>query len=161
MGLDIVACSRIKFIREVRDDEELTFDDDSIWLGGDDFVERQDGLRHGLYDVEGDEFHFRAGSYSGYNNWRSELSLAALEVAPEVVWRDFENFRGKPFAELICFSDCEGFIGPKTSAKLLEDFKKLDVRKLGGPWDEYMCDRFEDWQLAFKLAADNGVVVFR
>ena len=66
-------------------------------------------------------------SYSAYNRWRE--ALAKLAGYP---YSDLEEFTGHqigafdvecgPFHELVCFSDCEGTIGPKTSAKLYQDF---------------------------------------
>lgn len=90
---------------------------------------------------------FRAGSYSGYNHWRAELSKMAGYSGPEEVWDDFseksykkyserklklKSIEGKkieppkPFYELICFSDAEGMIGPEIAKKLYEDFIDFD-----------------------------------
>lgn len=71
-----------------------------------------------------DDYHFRAGTYSGYNAWRNELSLMANGVSAEQLWNEREKRQGAPFYELIDFSDCDGAIGAKVSATLLRDFKQ-------------------------------------
>lgn len=40
------------------------------------FQDRAEGLRRGLYEREGSEYKFRAGSYTGYGRFRKHLSLA-------------------------------------------------------------------------------------
>ena len=70
--------------------------------------------------------------------------------------------QGRPFFELIHFSDCEGIIGPKISAKLAKDFAdnqaKADVYRV----DEasWFREKYSDWRRAFEMAADNGAVEF-
>jgi hypothetical protein len=111
---------------------------------------------------------FRAGSYSGYNWWREQLCKFALEVSPEDVWEEPERFEGKAFVELINFSDCDGCIGSKTSAKLAKDFAahaprlKMWATKHLTDADErsYFVDSYAEWQQGFELAAQNGVLIF-
>jgi hypothetical protein len=120
-------------------------------------VERLDGHKEGCYRAaEGSrELSFRAGSYSGYNAWRNELSEFAQGRPAEEVWADPQG----PFAELIIFSDCLGCIGPKTSAKLLQDFREFAARarKEQGL---FFFKLYELWLCAFELASDGGMVVF-
>ena len=111
---------------------------------------------------------FRAGSYSGYNWWREQLCRFALEVDPGRVWEDPDAFSGKPFVELINFSDAEGAIGPRTAAKLARDFQHHAARR--GEWAErhlanpdertYFVGSYADWQHGFELAAQDGVLIF-
>jgi hypothetical protein len=187
MGLDITAVSRTAshFLgsREQLGDEqyeELLESDTAlpIWVS-DGHEERLDGYARGMYRVEGQSMGFRAGSYSGYNWWRRHLSLMALDEEPQTVWADPEAFAGEPFVELIDFSDCEGCIGPKTSAKLAKDFRdyaaqaEAYARERGeqrdpnrGPLaDEdqvgsWWLESYREWQEAFELASDDGFVKF-
>lgn len=117
------------------------------------------------------EFSFRAGSYSGYNAWRQRLCRLALGVDCGDVWDSPDLYAGKPFVELIDFSDSNGFIGPEASSKLRSDFvrfageveKGLKKGKEGGNLsedDEWFAESYRDWQKAFSLAADGGVVIF-
>ena len=46
-----------------------------------------------------EEHGFRAGSYSGYNWWREQLSKLGLDATPGDVWEDVERFADKPFAK--------------------------------------------------------------
>lgn len=103
---------------------------------------------------------FRAGSYSGYNRWRELLSRFALGVEPNDVWEDAEAFEGKPFVELINFSDSEGCIGPEAAAKLKRDFDSQAARAKTWGDSEDFFPLYEEWQLAVSLAADEGVLVF-
>lgn len=115
--------------------------------------DRADGLVDGLYRVSGASHSFRAGSYSGYNKWREMLADIAGYGTAKRVW-DNPNASG-PFVELIDYSDCEGFIGPRTSAKLAEDCARLVA---GGAAKE--LPGIEDWAEAFRIAAGHGVVKF-
>jgi len=126
------------------------------------FPERTLPIKDGCYQYV-EEFDFRAGSYSGYNRWREQLSRFALGVPPETVWGNPE-YIGKPFYELIEFSDCEGFIGPAIAEKLSRDFQQhtQDAIKWANQYADggYWLQKYHDWMKAFRLASDNGVVRF-
>lgn len=155
MGLDITAISKIAKTRAGLEN--------TIHLCvNKDFPEQADGLEDGYYKYA-ERLSFRAGTYSGYNQWRDKLAqLAPVCFSPN-----------RAFLELINFSDCEGTIGPKTSTKLLKDFQNHEQKaKMVGseaPWDEiegygdiqrWFLDRYGSWLKAFKLASDNGAVIF-
>jgi len=121
------------------------------------------------------EYHgFRAGSYSGYGLWRSTLAGTFLGTtdlymdhrnnSDEPDWEKVYASEGKPFYELINFSDCEGvFFGP-VCTKLYNDF--VDNREVyiesENPypaWDnDYFVSRYDDWMEAFRLGSQNGLV---
>jgi hypothetical protein len=149
MGLDITYCGSAEFVRA--DDPN---DDNYDWEGGTeakvyvnpDFAARADGLTSGIYRVS-TTGGFRAGSYGGYNEWREEL--ARLAGYPAV---------GGPFHELINFSDCEGLIGPITSAKLAEDFAAFQDKV---PADAgWFAEQYANWRVAFDTASRGGFVHF-
>lgn len=136
---------------------------------------RADGLE-GLYQHSGSMDGFRAGSYSGYNQFRQQLAEFLLTHVLDVefdeepdhhIWNNAEKFRGKPFYELIDFSDCEGTIGPETSAKLAEDFEEHEeefkewAEKSIEEHSDYYIEKYEAWKDAFRLASDTGAVVFQ
>jgi hypothetical protein len=113
-------------------------------------------------------FYVRPGPYSTYNRWREEL--AKFSGWPAV---DDENYgritkshqraaceatSGK-FWELLCFSDCEGWIGTKACKKLAKDFAEVADNAKEHP-DESWRDLYAEWQKAFELAADDGGVCF-
>lgn len=163
MGLDIVAFSRGRFLGPRGGDDYDEHEDHVLVYGIEPFLDRLDGQPQGWYAVDGDWLRFQAGSYGGYNEWRSQLSRAALGVEPREVWEGLEDFAGRPFAELINFADNEGAIGPVTSAKLLADFEadpKLPDRVSDDPFD-WFESKYVSWREAFALAADGGFVVFR
>lgn len=159
MGLDIRAYSQCKFVAPQEGGDYEAHEDEHVLIDGVSFTDRLDGLPQGWYAVEGVAYGFDAGSYSGYNVWREQLCRAALDVGPEEVWSDPDRFSGKPFVELIDFSDCEGSIGPKTSAKLLADFVTHPDLP-GTVVDGYFEDKYRAWQYAFTLAWQDGFVVF-
>jgi hypothetical protein len=123
------------------------------------FVERQDDLVEGVHEVIGETFAFRAGSYSGYNRWRERLATFAGYKSPEYVWDHFAEFKGQPFVELIHFSDCEGTIGPRTSAKLAVDFA-ANLPAAREQLDEGDLLTYHRFLAAFTIASGRGCVSF-
>lgn len=102
----------------------------------------------------GQDLHFRAGSYSGYNRWREALAESVGELVGE-------GEPDRPFGRLIWFADNEGTIGPKAAATLLTDFhtyRDRFVAHVRGS-DEYVY-LYDEWTKAFNLAADTGCVDF-
>lgn len=165
MGLDISYMSKAKLEMPYNADQDDWHDEaDERGLTtiypNPDFAEigQDDGLERGAYSGER-EGGFRAGSYSGYNRWREQLSMMALGVMPTVVWNNPDEFGGRPFYEIVHFSDCEGVIGPKTSAKLAKDFED-HLDKARSDLDEYSFGKYEEWLKAFQTAADDGLVRF-
>jgi len=157
MGLDIVAYQGL-----TKTDAE-----ENIHVSRDQFGYNSD-LETGWYDCEGESFHFRAGSYSGYNSWRRALCEAIHGVSDVEFWKNEENFSGQPFYELINFSDCEGQIGPEVSEKLYQDFmdtenekKFLDYCKAKFETEyleEFYQANWEDFKKAFEIARQGGLV---
>ena len=135
-----------------------------------DFPSQADDIEHDAIYHADDSFGFRAGSYSGYNWWRDQLAaLAGYPLTAHIgghrggelmhaasVWNDP---RPGPFVELINFSDAEGVIGPRTSAKLAKDFAAFQAKADAHP-DDYFRAKYADWRKAFEMAADGGAVDF-
>lgn len=128
------------------------------------FPGRAEGLKDGaIYEVGGGG-DFRAGSYSGYNEWREELAkMAGYPVTATDSSRHLHSAGawtadGGPFWELIHFSDCDGVIGPVVSAKLAKDFAEYQAKadEIGG----YFAEKYADWRKAFETAAQGGFVDF-
>lgn len=162
MGLDISAYRRIEASSDYARDEDGNFEDwdNFLIVRGGHFPAHIAGLEDGgVYTYGSDSYNFRAGSYSGYNDFRNELAhLAGFEAADgryaETAWASTEG----PFWELINFSDCEGQIGPVVSAKLLKDFQAFDEKAKHK--DEHFYDLYKDFTRAFTLASDHGLVDF-
>jgi hypothetical protein len=99
------------------------------------FAARFEGLEEVPYEVEGD-FHFRAGSYSGYGAWRKELAELVGVQDIEYFWARLEMMADlnepdpvdMPFWQLLHFSDCEGVIGPEACKALAKDFVAWEER---------------------------------
>ena len=113
---------------------------------------------------------FRAGSYSGYNHWREKLAEIAGYPSIETDrfgsgLKEMRHDAGAreagsgPFYELIWFSDCEGIIGPITSAKLARDFADFQA-KADAVEDDYWREKYGKWRQAFEMAAEEGAVDF-
>lgn len=171
MGLDISAFSKLVEAPDAKRDEDgfledweqyREFNDDQ------DFPGRLNGLKPGVaYRLTGENIDFRAGSYSSYNAWRNQLAqLAGYPLTKSAgpdgetegydagAWSSSEG----PFFEQIKFTDSDGSIGPIVSAKLANDYAQYSEKaeQVGGIfWVLY-----EEWQRAFTLASDDGVVVF-
>ena len=160
MGLDITAIRQARFVRFTLNDEE-----DYDWLtqihiyANAGFPDRAVPMRdNGLYEYA-EIFTFRAGSYSGYNHWREQLTRLMLNTSPERIWESPDTFAGRPFVELIDFSDCEGTIGTTAARKLAKDFQDCQghADKVS---DEYFQELYRQWRKAFEMAADEGCVKF-
>lgn len=184
MGLDIFVVNGLVRVGDVNYDADTS---SNVNVVHDDF-DRND-LDEGLYEITGDYFSFRAGSYSGYNWFRDHLSLAALGVPASDVWEDEHSYTSQPFFYLINFSDCEGQIGPSVSELLWNQFESNRERVIRNIKDEvdptketddplafetefntqfglstedleYFIETYDDFMRAFELAAQDGVVQF-
>jgi hypothetical protein len=180
MGLGVSGVSHLRYARPMPGDEEFDRLYEAFDAEGKDLFEvyfmldandtshkaQLKGMKPGLYEyTERSEKHgFSAGSYSYYNGWRRRLCQFAHGVDPEEVWNNPRRHRGKPFVELIDFSDCDGRIGTQVSAKLARDFRDHHKRAAdyattienGSDWFEL----YQDFARAFELAAQDGVVRF-
>lgn len=178
MGLDITYYSKVTLVEAITSDalqaikfEHPLYESNEhihLWNRAE-FVERGDGLVEGFYAVPSWKREYRlrvqhgpeggrfpAGSYSGYNVWREWLA-SLVGTTPKRVW-DGES--PTHFGELISFPDNEGFIGPRTAAKLATDFE-LFVGKVTAPDDrEWYAALFDDFAKAFRTAAGEGIVDF-
>jgi len=158
MGLDVRAYSQCVFVHEPHGYNEEC--DDRIPVRHQPWVDVLDGRSLGCYEHKGETFHFRAGSYGGYGDWRRSLSVLGLGTTAETVWHEPGAFAGEPFVELVNFSDCEGAIGPATSEKLAADFAThRDAAASGPDFGGYFLAKYDDWHKAFTLASDDGWVV--
>lgn len=158
MGLDITAYRKLKVVENpIFDEDGDLFNWDSEWKPGAsmDWSERHfPGRAEGIdsktvYEYE-DSYDFRAGSYSGYGVWRSELKRFNGNIA---------------FQELINFADNEGVIGYVVAKKLAKDFSDHEAEakefaKTLGDNGEWWLAKYYDWKKAFEMASDNGAVGF-
>jgi hypothetical protein len=139
-----------------------------VWKSAfDAFPQSSRGLeRERCYEVSGESIGFRAGSYSGYSEWRGMLARFGMGTDPRWVWSEPETFKDTPFFELVNFSDCEGSIGPEACADLSVDFETmrdeiLNSRSWPRPEDwDWFVDLYDTWASAFALAANTGLVEF-
>lgn len=156
MGLDITAYKNLRKVENPKLDEYGEIDWDSQFCAGSSmewsekhFPGRGEGVEvNTVYEYE-EKFGFPAGSYSGYNRWRSMLEA-------------FSN--GVYFQELINFADNEGVIGSVVATKLHNDFvqnensaKEYSQTIENGDW---WFEKYLDWQKAFFFASENGAVDF-
>jgi hypothetical protein len=163
MGLDISYYESVENIDRPLRDEEL---DEMIERGTGfevytaGFVEQAQPFNDGdVLKTNRAGAGFRAGSYSGYGNWRRKLAKLVHGVNVEHIWENTELYKGKAFFELLNFSDCEGIIGPVVSNKLLNDFIEYD-QKVQETRDEYFIETYDDFYEAFAVASNGGLVRF-
>lgn len=177
MGLDIRAYSNLRYVghHEKWDNEDDHYDQHHEAYA---YV----GFRHALLGVPNVEaktcgstaflsggcfgqtektesYGFRAGSYSGYNQWRSDL---AARFNP---YRDGGQPSPEgPFYELIWFADNEGTICQVAAANLLASFRQHEVEyraaHLGSEMGDWHVQRYADWLRACELAAADGLIDF-
>jgi hypothetical protein len=175
MGLDISAYKRLQLLDvKVNEDEEpldpatgAVLEDYTRVYIEEVFAERAEDLVNGGFYTYADRMGFRAGSYSGYSEWRDTLAkIAGYLPVPYNRFGKSEmrhdaaawNATGGPFWELINFSDSEGSIGAKVSTKLLDDFRQY-LPQARSEGDAFL-EKYISWMKAFELAADSGAVRF-
>lgn len=182
MGLDITAYRKLTKLdvvfnadgEPIDPETRVPLDHYKQFYVNDSFPGRNGSIEHKAVYTYEDSHGFNAGSYSGYNYWREKL--AELVDYPAVEYESMKGYapsrrmrrdaaawkglcEGRPFVELVNFSDCEGVIGSEVSAKLAKDFSDFDERaKATGDADFY--DHYLEWRKAFEMAADNGAVAF-
>lgn len=96
--------------------------------------------------------NFHIGSYSyiaPFRDWLSRLVENGLTDEP-----------GDPFYELICFSDCQGTINAKISAKLHQDFVQFHAKAKTFSEAVYHILAYESFMRAFQIASLSGAVSF-
>ena len=121
-------------------------------------AKRTEGITAGIYAYE-KSGGFRAGSYSGYNHWRSWLAEISGSGSAKSVWESGET--EGPFFELINFADNEGYIGPVVAAKLAKDFAEFQGKaEAADENDGWNVKLYNEWRAAFEMAADGGLVDF-
>ena len=174
MGLDIYAYSKIVEETEVSANQKrleelgLTERGEEIYRIETFDSESYKGLSPGTYyTTDQSESHdFRAGSYSGYNQWRRVLSQTMLSVSPDQVWANPDEWKDTPFFGLINHSDCDGAIGGPVAKSLYQDFVRYKHKAAayqGVPENEdtgWFLEVYDDFLRAFELAADDGILVF-
>jgi hypothetical protein len=160
MGLDISAYSKINKTENL--DEATIF----VYRGEYHNDQAKD-IEQGTYveDKESERLGFRAGSYSGYNVFRNLLSEIILGADARTVWTEEEKYAGKPFYELINFSDCEGNFGPQVSTKLHKDFADhrevfCEGVKNKNPYEGYYESVYDNFMNGFELASQGGILSF-
>jgi len=85
MGLDILAYRKLREVPSAHPDDGDKYDLDTYQVISAEVIDdteanfpgRTAGLKAGVYTFE-EEFSFRAGSYSGYNEWRDNLAWFAF-----------------------------------------------------------------------------------
>lgn len=180
MGLDIHAASHLRYIRPIPLGEEFDRLKEQVNRQGKclhevyfqlfpnkpDWEKHLAGMEPGLYEYTdaSEQFEFRAGSYSNYSLWREFLSELALKVEPNAVWEEPERFVGRPFVELIDFTDCDGRIGTRLASKLVADFRahtdKAEDLAATLENDGHFINIYRDFTRAFELAAQQGALAF-
>jgi hypothetical protein len=164
MGLDVTAFPKVELKQAIKSDDvkwderEDEEDEEYLWEGP--AADRMAPLVPGFYKTSPGSVGFRAGSYGGYNRWRSQLAQLAGLSQDDAAW----NTPG-PFSELVYFADNEGTIGPEACTKLAADFRAWRDRAcaFAGEFPEvhermWFVSRYDDWMQAFELARDGGAV---
>ena len=167
MGLDITAYRQVWAAPDcAKGDDGYLEDYDSFFRVYNivDFQSRAAPLEEGAcYGFE-ESMDFRAGSYSGYGEWRNELARIAGYLAhpaatrhpySEGAWAALSG----PFWELINFADNEGVIGSTVAAKLAADFAAMDAKAMQTT-ELWFYELYRTWRRAFEMAADSGAVSF-
>jgi hypothetical protein len=101
--------------------------------------------------------------YISYSHWRNQLAEMAGyprgsdDAAHSYCEACWDGAQG-PFAELINFSDCEGFIGSTAAKKLAADFAEFQAKADAFTW--HRPELYGKFRRAFEIAAEDGCVQF-
>lgn len=171
MGLDITAYGGLFEIDTSRQKKELveTMLDSGHWWQPHavDWAEKEfPGRTKGEPQVVMDHvygasqrYSFRAGSYSGYGEFRDFLARLAGWASARAWWDS--DVREGPFFELVHFADNEGCIGSIAAGKLVSDFRAYEAKALAEA-DEcrWFWHAYNNWRRAFEIASEGGAVDF-
>lgn len=169
-GLDLSVYEKLTAVRSPRvgsDGEPL--EKNQVKLAPVGYPERFEGLRSGAVYQYQSAFEFRAGSYTGYADWRNELAKLAGYKQTPYRWFDGQTVlrydatvwqqQSGPFWELIAFSDAEGVIGPVVCKRVYRDFVTFQTAASQHP-DADFRSAYADWTKAFAMCAHGGAIVF-
>jgi hypothetical protein len=128
--------------------------------------------------------------YGTWRDWLAQATMGGIlnkSGGAQSMWDSADGGDyGLPFMELINFSDAEGIIGPVASKKLYYDFRKYENDVMdwmdrmylsrkpidSSSWDEkepqpldkgdfeWFQRQYQEWKNAFRIASDNGIVMF-
>jgi hypothetical protein len=173
MGLDITVHTKIEpAVPPMMEDDPTEIDWDAAYENGIVHVFAYNGFEQSLGGLTnetwvrsvGDEWSFRAGSYGGYSDFRDLLCTTVLGVSPNEVWTNAEEYRYKPFYEIINFADNEGTIGPIACYDLSVDFamhREMVADAVAAMRDgDYFMEKYDEWTRAFADTAMTGLVQF-
>jgi hypothetical protein len=181
MGLDVRAFKNVKLVSDPRVSEA----DDLTRVNHGAFVEQCGDLEDGgYYDCEQEGWFCRMG-YGHYGRFRNELAKLGgwpefKVMMPGYNDPDYENKSyyhrypnvaaiynsdgdevNGPFVEVICFSDCGGFICADFCKKLFQDF--VDHQEVANELfkdnPDYL-DMYNGLRAAFKFGSNNGFVQY-
>jgi len=151
MGLDVTAYKNIKIVED--EEPEYYFSNTGFPQSNMKYLENRE------IQIEFDEdFHFRAGSYSGYNQFRNELCKIANNITAKELW-DLDNESFKLFYWLINFTDCDGYIGASYCKILYDEFVKYED-EVKSNLQEYYHIIYDNFKEAFRIGSVNGLVSF-
>lgn len=177
MGLDVVAFSHAKYLGDDIEDETMS---DKLYVSR---CDGQEDVMEGFYDstARSEYYSFRVGSYCWAGAWDGHLCYAIHGIPKSIIEKNPNKFRGSAFYELVFAYEA---IGPKDSAKLARDFAEHSKRvreyikapvsedpvveellgmKMGGLESPIDSRRFlktyRNWQKAFELGAQSGIVI--
>lgn len=112
---------------------------------------------------------FRAGSYSGYGQFRNLLCWAIHGITSEEFWNN-KYADEEEFGALIDFSDCEGTMCYSVVAELNRSFKnnRKKFKKfiegeeacLSVEDRQYYMEKYDEWTKATGVASDRGLLLF-
>jgi hypothetical protein len=119
MGYDISGISQAKRVNGRHPDEACDLDNHYMVGRSGRFLE---GRKPGCYVAQGRTYGFYL-SYGGFSTWFDDLCQVLWSVSAADVAENRTRFRREPFYELITLPESNDVgVGPRTSAKLREDF---------------------------------------
>ena len=106
-----------------------------------------------------DVYSFRAGSYSGFNDFRTWLAgIVSVDINKFIGYGGTKDWDGIPFEEFLYHSDCDGELNTEQCLELYGDFCMYLMVAGNNNNDEeheYYFDTYMDFFNSFKMVK-NG-----
>lgn len=168
MGLDVRSYNNVEFVCDVPEnvackwtwfEENFDYDTHTIVWFNNNFPKQFEGLKEGVYKYSKTPVSdYPRWSYSGYNTFRDMLAQSVGYAGAQDCWNKVTlGFDGNILADLIHFSDCEGYFGTESCKRIYEDLKKVDISFFDG--GTYYLRQLKLLIEVFKDAAENNGIV--
>ena len=156
MGLDVRTYGNIKLAENEEDADFIAY------VIHEDWKHKIKNLEEGKAYTGDIVYRGVSYAYSSHNRFREKLIKLInredlLDSEGKIKWAELPS--EIPFYDLINFADNEGCLDWEVSSTIYNDFEKFN-EKAKSEMNEYDYSKYKTWLETFKVAKNDGVVVF-